>query len=75
MVEHPTDHVRCVRCHHERDAHEHYRAGTDCGLCDCERFRWGLGGVRVHVGRWVAAVRDRSGGVDHLKGLGQPALR
>lgn len=26
------------RCGHDRSAHEHYRAGTDCGLCDCVRF-------------------------------------
>ncbi|GGK86271.1 hypothetical protein JOE58_001239 [Curtobacterium luteum] len=28
----------CV-CGHVRDAHEHYRPGTDCALCDCPRFR------------------------------------
>ncbi|PKZ63936.1 hypothetical protein CYJ73_19360 [Gordonia terrae] len=30
------------RCGHDRAAHEHYRAGTDCALCgtgDCPRFR------------------------------------
>ena len=26
------------RCGHDRTAHQHYRAGTDCGLCDCVRF-------------------------------------
>ena len=25
-------------CGHERVAHEHYRAGTDCALCECARF-------------------------------------
>jgi hypothetical protein len=25
-------------CGHERRAHEHYRRGTDCALCDCDRF-------------------------------------
>lgn len=32
---------RCI-CGHERDRHEHYRAGTDCGSCGrvrCPRFR------------------------------------
>jgi hypothetical protein len=31
----------CV-CGHPREAHEHYRAGTDCALCGrsgCSRFR------------------------------------
>lgn len=28
----------CV-CGHPQDAHEHYRAGSDCALCDCPRFR------------------------------------
>lgn len=26
-------------CGHTREAHEHYRPGSDCGLCDCERLR------------------------------------
>lgn len=34
------DRVTCV-CGHEQDAHEHYRPGTDCALCDCPRFRRG----------------------------------
>jgi hypothetical protein len=29
---------RC-RCGHLRNAHEHYRPGSDCGLCGCPRFR------------------------------------
>ncbi|GAA4121676.1 hypothetical protein GCM10022215_26800 [Nocardioides fonticola] len=31
-------HPRC-RCGHEHAAHEHYRRGTDCALCDCRRYR------------------------------------
>ena len=27
------------RCGHPREAHQHYRAGTDCALCRCLRFR------------------------------------
>jgi hypothetical protein len=27
------------RCGHRRDAHKHYRPGSDCGLCACTRFR------------------------------------
>jgi hypothetical protein len=42
---------RCV-CSHPREAHEHYRPGSECGFCGpgCHRFRrfslldvlWGL---------------------------------
>jgi len=34
--------ARCG-CGHDRDAHTHYRAGTDCALCACQRWappRW-----------------------------------
>lgn len=29
------------RCGHEKDVHEHYRPGTDCGICgtSCRAFR------------------------------------
>lgn len=27
------------RCGHLSEAHEHYRRGTDCALCDCARYR------------------------------------
>jgi hypothetical protein len=33
------------RCGHDRDAHAHYRGGTECVLCppgECPRFRSGL---------------------------------
>ncbi|MBO4237339.1 hypothetical protein [Pseudonocardia alni] len=32
--------VDLCRCGHERDAHDHYRAGTDCGICGtaCRAF-------------------------------------
>lgn len=26
-------------CGHARTAHEHFRDGSDCSLCDCESFR------------------------------------
>jgi hypothetical protein len=29
---------RCV-CGHDRHAHQHYRRGSDCALCDCTRWR------------------------------------
>ena len=25
-------------CAHAREAHDHYRSGSDCGMCDCFRF-------------------------------------
>jgi hypothetical protein len=31
------------RCGHDRDAHRHYRPGSDCALCECRRWcprRW-----------------------------------
>ncbi len=28
----------CRACAHERAAHEHLRAGSDCALCGCRRF-------------------------------------
>jgi len=27
------------RCGHGRDAHAHYRKGSDCALCGCRRWR------------------------------------
>lgn len=29
------------RCGHTREAHSHYRKGSDCALCPCPRFRIG----------------------------------
>jgi len=37
------------RCGHPREAHNHYRKGTDCALCPvggCIRFRAAEGGWR-----------------------------
>jgi hypothetical protein len=37
----PENEALCV-CGHAREAHEHYRAGTDCALCPdaaCRRWR------------------------------------
>jgi hypothetical protein len=34
------------RCGHPRDAHDHYRIGDECALCDtCMRWRPGLAGL------------------------------
>ena len=33
---------RVCGCGHAKDAHEHYRRGTDCSACDCARFRRGF---------------------------------
>jgi hypothetical protein len=29
-------------CGHSRDAHQHYRPGTDCGLCGCTGLDTGM---------------------------------
>jgi hypothetical protein len=29
------------RCGHSQGAHEHYRRGTDCALCQCPKFKAG----------------------------------
>jgi hypothetical protein len=42
-------------CGHPKDAHEHFRPGTDCGACGaahCEEFRPEGGGVRRTLRRW-----------------------
>ncbi|MBT2501644.1 hypothetical protein [Curtobacterium sp. ISL-83] len=33
-----TETATCV-CGHEQAAHEHYRPGSDCALCDCPKYR------------------------------------
>lgn len=40
--------VPCARCGHQREAHEHYRRGSDCAVCDCPSFadRRGAGYTR-----------------------------
>jgi hypothetical protein len=30
--------IGCAQCSHVKDAHLHYRVGTDCGLCGCTTF-------------------------------------
>jgi hypothetical protein len=29
---------KLCRCGHDRQAHRHYRPGSDCGLCECPRW-------------------------------------
>ena len=31
------------RCGHAGEAHEHFRSGSDCAACRCERYRGGPG--------------------------------
>lgn len=41
-------HSGWCRCGHLKSAHEHYRGGTDCGVCHCGRFRAGPAtGIRL----------------------------
>jgi hypothetical protein len=35
----PAAQVKPCRCGHGRQAHEHYRRGSDCALCGCGRYR------------------------------------
>ncbi|WP_224386229.1 GNAT family N-acetyltransferase [Pseudonocardia sp. ICBG1293] len=57
--------VDLCRCGHERDAHEHYRAGTDCGACgtSCRAFhaRTGTAAGRAagRVARLTSGLRRR----------------
>ena len=30
--------MRCAGCHHPRDAHGHYRPGTECSICECPSY-------------------------------------
>jgi hypothetical protein len=42
-------------CGHGKDAHDHYRPGTDCGACGadvCDEFRPEGGGFRKTLRRW-----------------------
>jgi hypothetical protein len=46
------DGVLCSACGHGKRAHLHYRRGTDCALCACERYRGSsLLGRLVRFGR------------------------
>jgi hypothetical protein len=45
-------HLRCS-CGHGRDAHRHYRSGSDCALCGC--LQW----ARWNPVLWLARRRAR----------------
>lgn len=36
---HVADLPTACRCGHSATAHQHYRQGIDCALCDCTRYR------------------------------------
>jgi hypothetical protein len=42
-----TTRTRVCQCGHDRIGHEHYRSGSDCGLCDCARYRRAANGAGV----------------------------
>jgi hypothetical protein len=47
--------VKPCACGHAKDAHEHYRPGSDCGACgaaECEEYRPVGGPVRKTLRRW-----------------------
>ena len=35
----PAPTVKPCRCGHGKQTHEHYRRGSDCALCGCDRYR------------------------------------
>lgn len=46
------DEALCSACAHGKQAHLHYRRGTDCALCACGRYRGrSLLGRLVRLGR------------------------
>ena len=53
------------RCGHPYAAHEHYRAGTDCGLCPtghCPRYRpAGMAGALQALPRAIGKAVGRTG--------------
>jgi hypothetical protein len=48
------DRTVLCRCGHNRLAHEHYRKGSECALCECPR--WSAPGV---LRRAAPGLRDR----------------
>lgn len=34
----PDEEAKACRCGHVVLAHEHYRRGTDCSVCECEKY-------------------------------------
>jgi hypothetical protein len=44
--------MKTCRCGHTAAVHQHYRPGSDCGLCDCARY-WR---------RWFGSLWHRNGG-------------
>jgi hypothetical protein len=57
--------ARSCACGHPREAHEHYRAGTDCSLCGpsgCPRFR-AAGSLRARLTRLLGASTTVAGPV------------
>lgn len=57
MIE-PADEPRC-QCGHAKNAHEHYRPGSECALCDegvCDQFRLAPHGAASHGDRVVPST-------------------
>ncbi|SOD71592.1 hypothetical protein SAMN05892883_1093 [Jatrophihabitans sp. GAS493] len=56
------------KCGHGRDAHEHFRAGSDCGECSatvCNRFRRARFAHRSHRSPVAALVHLRHSSANH----------
>ncbi|MFN2536786.1 MAG: hypothetical protein ABR549_01360 [Mycobacteriales bacterium] len=46
---------RPCRCGHGKDAHEHYRRGSECSGCGCVGFK-GLIEITIRLGRQLPSV-------------------
>ncbi len=52
----------CSGCGHARQAHQHYRRGTECSLCSCPRYhRSAKAAIEGTVGGIVRRLRGRTG--------------
>lgn len=59
---------RACRCGHQKDAHEHYRRGTDCSACTCAKY---AGRLQVTLG----STRLRSVSPDVIHQPVEPYVR
>lgn len=61
---------RSCRCGHPVESHLHYRGGTDCGQCTCQRYRTQRDTILTDLigGLWFAAGAV----ISWLRGAKQP---
>lgn len=63
--------VRLCPCGHARADHQHYRRGSDCGSCDCARYRrgWSL------TVSWRAGAETRAVSPERVEEVAGPFVR